>query len=167
MESHDALKKSLSCFKSNNVFESFSKSTLLDLRAQSATHKTRKKYTPRPVPEKEEGPVKRSLYLTWFINEVEHDNEEFMERVPDKFKAVKQRVESHVKRYYPACELADDYWQMEIEVPSGSSAPRGVIPDRSEAPIRVSTGPLRPPGDCSIYTTLGVYIRVVFSFRSM
>jgi hypothetical protein len=90
--------------------------------------------------------MKRSLYITWFINEEEQDNEEFMEKVPDKFKVLKERVESHVKHYYPVCQMADDYWQMEVEMDSG---------------------PQRTPADCSIYTTMGIYIRAVFSFRSM
>jgi hypothetical protein len=146
MESDDALKQSLNYFKSNNVFESFSKSTLLDLRAQrAASHKTRKKHTPHVVTESE-GPLKQILYLTWFINEEEQDNDEFCERVPDKFKVLKERIESHVKHYYPICHLNDDYWQMEVEM---------------------NPGPPRPPANCSIYTTEGVYIRVVFSFRSM
>ena len=146
MESRDALVRTLSCFKSNNVFETFSKSTLLDLRAQrAATHKIRKKHVEHPVNEKE-STLKRILYLTWFINEEEHDNEEFLEKVPDTFKVVKHRVESHVKQYYHVCDLNDDYWQMNVEV---------------------DAGPLRTPANCSIYTTLGVYIRVVFSFRSM
>ena len=146
MEGDDALVRSLSFFKSNNVFESFSRSTLLDLRAQRvATQKTRKTRATQPVIERE-GTLKRILYLTWFINEEEQDNDEFLEKVPDKFKALKQRVESHVKQYYHTCSLADDYWQMSVEV---------------------DAGPLRTPANCSIYTTLGVYIRVVFSFRSM
>jgi hypothetical protein len=146
MESQEALIRSLSCFKNNDVFESFSRSTRLDLRAQrTAAHKTRKKHTPHPVTENE-GP--RILYLTWFINEEEQDNEEFLEKVPDKFKVVKQRVESHVKRYYPVCQMAADYWQMEVDT-------------------EVDAKPLITPPNCSIYTTEGVYIRVVFSFRSM
>jgi hypothetical protein len=145
MESNDALVRSLSCFKNNNVFESFSKSSLLDLKAQRAVHKTRKKHTPRTLYENI-GPFKRVLYLTWFINEEEVDNDEFLEKIPDKFKVLKERVESHVERYYPICHLNDDYWHMDIEVNS--------------------TSLLRPP-DCSIYTTEGVYIRIVFSFRSM
>ena len=145
MEGQEALIRSLSCFKNNDVFESFSKSTLLDLRAQRAAHKTRKKHTPHPVNEREHT-LKRILYLTWFINEEEQDNEEFLEKVPDTFKVLKERVESHVKQYYHVCDLNDDYWQMDVEV---------------------DTGPLRTPANCSIYTTLGVYIRVVFSFRSM
>ena len=146
MNNQDALKNSLSCFKNNDIFESFSRSTLLDLRAQRAVaHKTRKNNTHHPIAQ-HEGPLKRILYLTWFINEDECDNEEFIERVPDKFKALKQRVESHVKKYYPVCMLADDYWQMDLEV---------------------NAEPSYPPVDCSIYTTEGVYIRVAFSFRSM
>ncbi len=86
------------------------------------------------------------LYLRWFIQGIEYEPEDILERIPDTSQAVKHRIEAHICPYVSSASLQDDYWQVHGQC-SG---------EQRSCP---------PP--CHIYTTEGIHIRIDISFRTM
>jgi hypothetical protein len=147
MNSQDALTRSLRCFKSPNASP---KNLLSPTSMEQFTYMKKKAQGRQNKPSLPKTTIADELqdyvlYLKWSIQSIEYEAEEILERIPDKSRAVKHRIESHILSYMCSATLQDDYWQI-----------HGQCIGIKECPL-----------PCHIYTTEGVYIRIDFSFRTM